>query len=212
MSATTEATSHRERKKRATRQAIHEAAFELVDQLGFSATTIEAISDRAGVASRTFWSYYPSKEYAVLDRDPFLAERLRDALLTRPADEDPVQALRAVLEGYVGDRLVDSHKAVRRQALVRREPHLMAALAASFDELERALVSAVAERLGTDPATSLRPSVLVMAACGACRVAQQKWADEQGRRPFHGLVEEAFRELAGELTPMAALSGGAGPR
>ncbi|MDA8044078.1 MAG: TetR family transcriptional regulator [Actinomycetota bacterium] len=196
MSITVDATSHRERKKRATRQAIHDAAFELVDRHGLSGTTVEAISERAGVAPRTFWSYYPSKEDAVIDHDPDLARSLRVTLLERPAGEDAVTALRATLEGYVGRRLVDSDKAVRRQQLIRREPHLMASVAASFDELERALVSAVAERLGLDPVASLRPQVLVMVACGACRVAQQKWADEQGRHTFADLLDQAFAELA----------------
>ena len=50
--------SHRERKKQATRRAIHDAAFELVEQSGFTGVTVEAISERAGVAPRTFWSYF----------------------------------------------------------------------------------------------------------------------------------------------------------
>jgi AcrR family transcriptional regulator len=210
MSMTAEATTHRERKKRATRQAIHDAAFELVDRQGLSATTIEAISERAGVAPRTFWSYYPSKEDAVIDRDPELADSLRAALLARPAGEDAVGALRATLEGYIGDRVVDSQRAVRRQQLIRREPQLMAAVAATFDELERALVSAVAERLGLEPATSLRPNILVMAACGACRVAQQKWADEQGRLPFHDFLDEAFAELGAAFAPLDGRPAGSG--
>ncbi len=209
MSIAGPATSHRERKKRATRQAIHSAAFELVDRHGLSGTTIEAISERAGVAPRTFWSYYPSKEDAVIDREPDLADRLRGALLARPVTEDALTALRRTLEGYVADRAVDSKRAVRRQQLIRREPQLMAAVAAMFDELERALVSAVAERLDLDPADSLRPSVLVMAACGASRVAQQRWADEQGARPFHELLDLAFTELSHGLIPLdGALAGG----
>lgn len=207
MSITAEVTSHRERKKRATRQAIHEAAFELVDRQGLSGTTIEAISERAGVAARTFWSYYRSKEDAVIDRDPELAESLQALLLERPAEEDPISALRNTLEAHIVDRVVDSKRAVRRQQLIRREPQLMAAVAASFDELERALVSAVGERLGLAPAASLRPHVLVMAACGACRVAQQKWADEQGRRPFRDLLDQAFAELAAGLAPPATVTG-----
>src|SRR5579862_3444969 len=83
-------TSHRERKKLATRQAIHEAAFELVDESGLAHVTIEAVSERAGVAPRTFWAYFGSKEDAVLKRDPDRPRSLRQALLARPAGEDPV--------------------------------------------------------------------------------------------------------------------------
>lgn len=194
--------SHRERKKLATREAIHHAAFELVERHGLSGTTIEAISDRAGVAPRTFWSYFASKEDAVINRDPDRPALLHAALLARPEGEDAMTALRAVLEEFVAERQVDSKRAVRRQHLIRREPPLMAALAASFDEIERALVSAVASRLGVEPDRDLLPGVLVMAAGGACRVAQQRWADEQGKRPFPEVLDEAFARLGEGLAPL----------
>ncbi|HWE55137.1 MAG TPA: TetR family transcriptional regulator [Acidimicrobiales bacterium] len=192
----------RERKKLATRRAIHDAAFDLVDRHGLTGTTIEAISEQAGVAPRTFWSYFASKEEAVIDRDPEWPAALHTALLERPADEDVVISLRCVLEEMIGERLVDSEMAVRRQQLIRREAHLMSAVAAVYDEVERALVSAVAQRLGLDPETDLRPGVVVAAASGACRVAQQKWADGHDRRPFADLVDEAFAQLADVLTPL----------
>jgi AcrR family transcriptional regulator len=196
-------TSHRERKKLATRQAIHEAAFELVEEYGLSRTTVEAISERAGVAPRTFWSYFSSKEDAVLDRDPERELALRTALLDRPASEDPLTALRAVLEEqYFAPRSVDQQKAVRRRKLLRREPQLMAAAAATFDDAERSLVAAVAERLGRDPEADLLPGVIVMAACGACRVAHQRWADDNGKQPLPELIDEAFRQLALGLEPL----------
>jgi AcrR family transcriptional regulator len=195
VSLTAPPASHRERKKLATRQAIHDAAFDLVDRHGLSGTTIEAISDRAGVAPRTFWSYFGSKEEAVVNRDPDVPPTLADALLARPADEDALTALQTVLEEFSADRAVDSRRAVRRGQLIRREPQLMAAVAASFEEIERALIAAVAERLGLDPASDLTPGVLVVAACGTCRVAQQHWADEGGQRPFQEVLREAYRSL-----------------
>ena len=202
MSLAPPTTSHRERKKLATRQAIHDAAFHLVERHGLAGTTVEAISDRAGVAPRTFWAYFSSKEDAVINRDPDLPDVLHDALLARPAGEDAIGALRAVLEEHVGERLVDSERAVRRQHLIRREPPLMAATAASFDEIERAMVTAVGQRLGLDPAVDLLPGLLVMAAGGACRVAQQRWADEHGGRAFAEILGEAFARLGEGLAPL----------
>lgn len=198
-----QATSHRERKKLATRQAIHEAAFDLVDRQGLGSTTVEAISERAGVAPRTFWAYFSSKEDAVLNGDSDWPTMLRDAFLDRPGGEKAVTSLRLVLERFVGEKLVDSDKSIRRHQLIRREPHLMAAVAAHYDEIERALISAVAERLGVDAELDMRPAVLVTAACGACKVAQQRWAELRGRAGFSGLLEEAFGELAEELAPLA---------
>jgi AcrR family transcriptional regulator len=188
--------SRRERKKQATRQAVHRAAFELADRVGLAGTTVEAISDRAGIAPRTFWSYFASKEDAVIDRDPEWPLALRAGLLERPPTEDVVTSLQVVLGEHIGGRLTDSARSVRRQNLIRREPSLMAAVAAVYDELERALVLAVAERLGTDPEQDMLPAVAVAAACGACRVAQQRWAGLGGAVPYQEVLEEAFAELA----------------
>ena len=204
--------SHRERKKLATRQSIHNAAFELVYRHGLSGTTIESICDQAGVAPRTFWAYFASKEDAVINRDPDQSAVMHDALVARPADEDPFAALRSVLEGYISGRLDDADRAVRRHEMIRREPPLMAAVAAQFDEIERALVAAVADRLGLDVDADLLPSVLVMAACGACKLAVQRWADQQGRVSFDDLFDAALTRLAEGLAPLVAERGGKGRR
>jgi AcrR family transcriptional regulator len=193
------ASSLRERKKQATRRAINEAAFEMVDQYGLSGVTVEAISDRAGVAPRTFWAYFSSKEDAVLDRDPARPQALRAALLARPDDEDVLTALRRVLDEDLAGRIVDRARALRRGLLIRREPQLMAAVAATYDERE--LVHGVAERMGMDPDADLFPGLIVNAACGAYRIAQLRWSDRKGRPSLQDLVDEAFEHLAHGLAP-----------
>jgi AcrR family transcriptional regulator len=195
------APSLRERKKQATRRAIHEAAFTMVDEHGLSGVTVEAISERAGVAPRTFWYYFSSKEDAVLDRDPARPEGLRAALLARPPEEDILAALRRVLDDDLAGRVVDRSRALRRGLLVRREPQLMAAVAATYDEIERALVHGVAERMGMDPDTDLFPGLIVSAVCGAYRIAQLRWSDRKGRPSLPDLVDEAFEHLARGLAP-----------
>jgi AcrR family transcriptional regulator len=195
------APSLRERKKQATRQAIHEAAFTMVDEHGLSGVTVDAISDRAGVAPRTFWCYFSSKEDAVLDRDPARPATLREALLARPDDEEILTALRRVLDDDLAGRVVDRDRALRRGVLVRREPQLMAAVAATFDDIEQALVHAVAERMGLDPDADLFPGLIVSAVCSAYRIAQLHWSDRKGRPSLTDLVDEAFEYLARGLAP-----------
>lgn len=169
--------------------------------VGLAHTTVERISERAGIAPRTFWGYFSSKEDAVINRDPDGPAKLAESLLARPRGEDPFTSLHAILDDYLASKLADAERSLLRQRLLRAEPALLAAVAAAFDEIERALVFAVAERLGVDPAKDLRPGVFVASAWGACRIAQQRWVDSSGQEDLRGLTSAAFRTLADGLMP-----------
>jgi len=55
----------RERKKRATKSNILSAAIELIESNGFADTTMQAIAQKADVALRTLYNYFPTKESIV---------------------------------------------------------------------------------------------------------------------------------------------------
>src|SRR4051812_41863471 len=94
----------RERKKRATRQALHGAALRLVAERGFDDVTIEDIAAAADVSPRTFFNYFGSKEDVIVNPDPDRVERLRTLLASHTsADEQPLDVLESVLLENLGE-------------------------------------------------------------------------------------------------------------
>ncbi|MCK9250249.1 MAG: TetR/AcrR family transcriptional regulator [Solirubrobacteraceae bacterium] len=66
----------RERAKAANREEIRRAAVEAFTEQGFGATTVRDIVRRTGLASGTFYNYYPDKESILAE---IVAEHVRDA-------------------------------------------------------------------------------------------------------------------------------------
>jgi AcrR family transcriptional regulator len=60
--AITGALSLREKQKRRTRRVLREAALKLFATQGYDATTIDEIAEKVGVAARTLFRYFPTKE------------------------------------------------------------------------------------------------------------------------------------------------------
>src|SRR3954471_24809719 len=94
----------RERKKRATRQALHSEALRLVAERGFDDVTIEDIAAAADVSPRTFFNYFGSKEDVIVNPDPAGVVRQRELLPPhRAATEQPLEVMEGVLLGSLDD-------------------------------------------------------------------------------------------------------------
>ena len=58
---------NREEKKNATRQKIIDCALQLFAQQGYAQTTVNQITEQAGVAKGTFFNYFANKEVVLCD-------------------------------------------------------------------------------------------------------------------------------------------------
>ena len=188
----------RERKKEATRRALHEAAMRLAVEHGLDQVTVEAIADAAGVSRRTFSNYFGGKEEALL----YGGEQRMDALLetfgARPPDESSWTALRAAME-IVHEQFGTMDPQLAAQVkLARNHPSVLARQLAYYAELERSLAGLIAARDGL-PAGSLRPRIMAGALMAAMRIASQVWIEEQTARPMPEVVGEALTEMAREF-------------
>ncbi|MDO5627024.1 MAG: TetR family transcriptional regulator [Mobilicoccus sp.] len=160
----------RERKKKATRRALHEAALRLVAEHGLDAVTTEDIAVAADVSARTFFNYFPSKDAAVIGLAPDLPERLAGAVRARPASEDVLASTTTVVTAAVAHLEADALRPQRR-AIIARDHRLASAMMGATREVEAALTDAALERASDGPEAALRARVTVAAVMSATRVA-----------------------------------------
>ncbi|TFV86498.1 TetR family transcriptional regulator [Blastococcus sp. CT_GayMR20] len=192
-------TGLRERKKLATRRALHEAALRLVAERGLDAVSVDDIADRANVSPRTFFNYFSGKDDAVLGLDPDTSPRQVAAFLARPRDETPVQALRAVARAQAAEMATDTELWPLRLKVIDSHPALLARLAAVFGEGERVLAAAVAERTGTRAGADAYPTLLAGVAGVAMRTALHRWFAGDFTAALPDLLDEAWDLLSAGL-------------
>lgn len=186
----------RERKKRATRQALHSEALRLVSERGFDDVTIEDIAAAADVSPRTFFNYFGSKEDVIVNPDPDRVERLRSLLASHTsADEQPLDVLESVLLASLEELTDRREEWLLRLRLVREIPALTPRHLAAFDAMERALVDDVARRTGRDAGSDIYPVLVGSAAMAALRASIARWGAGDGRTALPELLREAFAAL-----------------
>ncbi|MBB4967015.1 TetR/AcrR family transcriptional regulator [Saccharothrix violaceirubra] len=184
----------RERKKAATRQAIHEAAVHLALELGPERVTVDLVADAAQVSRRTFSNYFANKEEAIFHADHTRLRRLVALVAARPAGESARAALAGAARELVAESPHSDPVWVAQRRLLRGHPSLAAHQVAAYAVFERDLTSAVATRL-PDP-DPLRSRVLAVTFLAALRAAAHVWLDHPDRS-FGELVEEALDCLSG---------------
>ena len=101
--------SRRERKKEETRQRLLSTSLELFHEQGYSATTIEDITERADVAKGTFFNYFPSKEALLSELSIWGIEKLQTALdVSNGAPQSPVARIKLLvrlLQEHMGEKM-----------------------------------------------------------------------------------------------------------
>ncbi|WP_436740441.1 TetR/AcrR family transcriptional regulator [Streptomyces sp. BBFR102] len=207
----------RERKKRATRAALGEAAVRLAVEHGAENVTVEMISEAAGVSPRTFFNYFTAHDdaFAMIDAD--LGPRVTRAVLAAPVTLSPLEALRTALAAELADIESQSEVWTLLPVVLDRSPRLLARVMAAQAGQEQELARAIAVRQGrevpdtTDVCggrdTGLYAQLLAGVAGTAVRVSVGHWCSHP-ERPFAEVFHEVFDQLAAGLTAPLAPAGG----
>ena len=181
----------RERKKRAARAAVVDAALELFADRGFEHTTIADVAERAGVSPATVARYFDSKESLLFSERDERLPALTRAIAARPSAEGPYRAVRGALheqpwaEGDTDARLLRSRLAIARSPTLRGRADLL--LAGWRD--------AVADGLAARGVPADRARVTGLVATALLDDAVDRWALDGGRTDLLAVIDEAFAVL-----------------
>jgi AcrR family transcriptional regulator len=195
-----ETTTLRERKKEATRQALHEAALRLALEHGLDAVTRDAIADEANVSRRTFSNYFASKEDAILHGDRLRVQRLLEKLRARPALESPWQALTASTIAHYRERGDLDPDWIARLHLLRRHPSILAEQMAANAQLEGELATEIAARDPGHDDEPMRSRLMASTFLTTLRVVAGLWAERHGPEPLEEAMRAGLARVAERFT------------
>ncbi|MGW4702150.1 acyl-CoA-like ligand-binding transcription factor [Streptomyces sp. NPDC004285] len=188
----------RERKKAKTRAAIRGAAYRLAAAHGWDAATTDRIAEAAEVSPSTVARYFPVREDILLtdENDDLLEARLR----ARPAAEEPLESLRAVVVEAVRTALAEEPEETRLRARLMVEiPAVRARLTETTAATGRRLARAIADRTGRD-ADGLEVRIFTAAVLGALREATVHWAEHDRGDDLVALLDRTVDTLKTGLT------------
>jgi AcrR family transcriptional regulator len=194
----------RARRRRETAREIHLVALRLARDRGFDAVTVEAISAEAGIAPRTFFNYFPTKEAAVVVGLPALTEDRGTAFaagVSQPRARVLVELVELLADLFTGE-MPSRGEMYDVFSVARENPSVFAAMLAQLEAFQRGVGELVARRL--DSAADDEVAALIAAmAMTILRSGLDRWmnsAPEPDDDPVRhiaraaALVQEIFAE------------------
>ena len=177
-----------------SRADLEQVALDLFLRDGFNETTLDDIAAAAGIARRTFFGYYSSKNDVVWGDFDALLRGMEEWLAAAPAGGPLVDVLTEAVVRFnaVPPEAVPAHR--RRMSLILHVPALQAHSTLRYAEWRNVVARFAARRLG-EPVEALRPQLIGHLALGSAVAAYERWlADEQADLAV--LLAGAFRAWA----------------
>lgn len=190
----------RERNKRSRRLHIETIALGLFERDGFEQTTIEHIAKTAGIAPRTFFSYFETKDAIVLADFAQRLERSLEVFDHQPINQPPWVALCKSLALVAHDYELEADQIKRRFIIMARNPSILARNLQLQAGWEQELTNRLVARLGCETGDPF-PRLLAASALAVMRSSLQHWLVTEQVIALPTLVQQNFDHLASGLAP-----------
>jgi mycofactocin system transcriptional regulator len=166
------------RRRSTTQDHITDVALDLFASRGFDDVSVDDVAHAAGIARRTLFRYYSSKNAIPWgDFDAHL-ELMRDLLDEVPPDVPVSAALRSVLLAFNSFGEAETARHRQRMRVILETAALQAHSMTMYAGWRDVVATFVARRLGVDP-TDLVPQTTAWTMLGVALSAYEHWlADE----------------------------------
>src|SRR5580704_1123602 len=105
-------------------ERLKAAAIALFEEQGFEKTSVIEIAERARVATRTFFRYFPDKREVLFAEAEALRAVLVERVLQAPDVAQPLQLIFGVLAAFDWESLGSRESQRRRRAVIAANPDL----------------------------------------------------------------------------------------
>ncbi len=200
--------TRRERKKLATRNALQQAALELITRKGLHNVTIEDIAEAADVSNRTFFNYFPTKEEVLCANVYDLGNEIAGYIASSTERVDPPILLKNAILGTIRETLSSDSGIDKRQLLkskmkiIYNEPQLFMAFAAAMVKTEKRIFFSMQERFTKDnPETTLDTDTAIYLASvvtgifAVTRAMMMLWVTRPDAPPIEEMIVRAIAQL-----------------
>ncbi|MCF8605340.1 mycofactocin system transcriptional regulator [Gordonia sp. HY442] len=162
-----------------TRGQLSDIAIELFSERGFDETSVDDIAAAAGIARRTLFRYYPSKNSLAWGEFDDHLDGLRALLAETPDDVSLGESLRRALVDFneVPDEMTEQHR--RRMSLLLTVPALQAHSMLMYADWRQVIADHCAARLGV-AASDHTPQTVAWMTLGAALAAYDTWLASPG--------------------------------
>ena len=180
--------------KPSARERLADAAFSLFDERGYEQTTIDDITERAGLGRTTFFRHYRAKDDVIFPDHDLLLRQVGERLRTSShgtALAAVSDAVRLVLLHYIDE----GDLARRRYALTSSVPALRDREIASVARYQRLFREYIASRTADPGETpALQAELMAAAVASAHNHVLRRWLRGESPDPVRE-VDDALRQV-----------------
>jgi AcrR family transcriptional regulator len=188
----------RQRKKDSSRRAIEDAAWELFAERGYEETSINDIAERADVAPRTFFRYFPTKEAVMYPQFEELLQSVRDEFRKRPTDEPVITSIFESFEVLSGSLEGEAARRRQRMEMMKRPGQHPPGTEYFRTRLAEVTAELVLEREGDSDEARMRARLASGVVSLLIDTTHNCWMEAGAHESMHD-VGERCRVMMGDL-------------